>query len=390
MKCRICHMAVTAMLLLMLFLSVSLCHALVLDVPEVFQEQDQWCWAGCSQATLEYYGTALTQTEIAAYGTNGYNTWNYLYGFDNEPPYYRKGINMILNNWGLSCTYGAYTMSQVEVSNQIDSGRPFVIRWGWYTGGGHFLVGRGIEDSMVYYMDPWPGEGYNTALYSWVVDDGIHQWTHSLQLTTYLLPICQGSPISLNFDTVCVGSYLDTTFIITNIGAGTLSGSVSESGDDFSLVGAASYSLGAGESDTFTVRFDPQSLGSKICTTETGNDLCSDVSCTGTAGFSDVEDLSEDRDLPDHYSLSQNYPNPFNATANVEFSLPKNCHVKLTIYNIVAQKVTVLIDDYLSAGRKSVKWDGKDDQGEEMPSGAYFYKIKAGEFTDSKKMVILK
>jgi len=281
-------------------------------------------------------------------------------------------------------------MSQVEVQNQIDSGRPFVIRWGWYTGGGHFLVGHGIEDSTVYYMDPWPGEGYSIAYYSWVVDNGIHAWTHSLQLTTDLLPICQVSPTSLNFDTVCVGSYLDTTFTITNIGVGALSGGASESCDDFSLVGPTSYSLGAGESDTFTVRFHPQSPGSKICTTETGNDLCSDVSCTGTAEFTDGIDLSEDRDLPDHYSLSQNYPNPFNAKANIEFSLPKNCHVKLTIYNILGQKVRVLVDDYQSAGHKSVKWDGKDDQGEEMPSGVYFYKIKAGEFTDSKKMVILK
>ena len=170
--------------------------AAVLNVPERFQEQDQWCWAGASQAILEYYGTVVTQTEIAAWGTNGYNTWNYLYGSDSVAPYYRKGINMILNNWGLSCTYGYYTMSLVEVQNQIDSGRPFVIRWGWYTGGGHFVDGRGIEGDYEYYMDPWPGQGYKIALYSWVVDDGIHQWTHSLELTTikrkimpWLLPL---------------------------------------------------------------------------------------------------------------------------------------------------------------------------------------------------------
>jgi len=68
--------------------------------------------------------------------------------------------------------------------NQIDSSHPFVIRWGWYAGGGHFIDGRGIEGNYIYYMDPWPGEGYKIALYSWVVDDGIHQWTHSLELTT--------------------------------------------------------------------------------------------------------------------------------------------------------------------------------------------------------------
>jgi len=158
--------------------------AVVLGVPEKFQEKDQWCWAGTSQAIMQYYKKVVTQTNIALYGTSGYNTWNYLYGSDSEAPYYRKGISMILNNWGLSCTYGAYTMSQVDVQNQINSSRPFVIRWGWSSGGGHFLAGRGIDGNYVYYMDPWPGEGYKMALYSWVVDDGNHEWTHSLKLTT--------------------------------------------------------------------------------------------------------------------------------------------------------------------------------------------------------------
>lgn len=176
--------------ILVLAIAILLLHAgtpafaRVLNVPERFQEQNQWCWAGTTQAIFQYYGTVLTQTQIAAYGTNGYNTWNYLYGSDSEFPYYRKGINMIFNNWGLTCLYGAYTMTRMQVQNQIDSGRPFVIRWGWDLGGGHFVDGRGIEGDYVYYMDPWPGEGHKIALYSWVVDDGNHEWTHSLELTT--------------------------------------------------------------------------------------------------------------------------------------------------------------------------------------------------------------
>ncbi len=159
--------------------------ARVLNVPEKFQERNQWCWAGTTQAIFQYYGTILTQTAIAAYGTNEYNTWNYLYGSDTDAPYYRKGINMIFNNWGLDCIYGAYTMTQMQVQNRIDSGRPFVIRWAWSSGGGHFVDGRGLEGDYLYYMDPWPGNGYQIALYSWVVDDGNHEWTHSLELTTY-------------------------------------------------------------------------------------------------------------------------------------------------------------------------------------------------------------
>jgi len=64
--------------------------------------------------------------------------------------------------------------------------------------------------------------------------------------------------------------------------------------------------------------------------------------------------------------------------------------VRLTIYNILGQKVRTLVYEDQEAGYKSVNWDGKDDLGKDVATGIYFYKIKAGEFTQSKKMVILK
>ncbi len=168
--------------------------AVVLDVPEKTQTYNQWCWAGVSQAIFEYYGTFLTQTEIADFGTNGYNTWNYLYGSDSEDPYYRQGINLILDNWGLASTYGAYYMTQTEVYDRIDAGQPFVIRWGWDSGGGHFLAGHGYDGDDLYYMDPWFGEGYHIELYDWVVDGANHEWTHSLELTTASPPPPTSTP----------------------------------------------------------------------------------------------------------------------------------------------------------------------------------------------------
>ncbi len=154
--------------------------SIVLDVPEKFQALYQWCWAGVSEAIMNYYGEFATQSEIADYGTGGVNTWNYLYGSDGS----RKGINLILDHWGFTSSYGSYTMSLAQVENRIDGRQPFVIRWGWYTGGGHFVAGRGYSGSNIYYMDPWPGNGYQVATYDWVVDDGIHSWTHSLECTS--------------------------------------------------------------------------------------------------------------------------------------------------------------------------------------------------------------
>ena len=72
------------------------------------------------------------------------------------------------------------------------------------------------------------------------------------------------------------------------------------------------------------------------------------------------------------------------------FDRSTDCEVKLTIYNILGQKVRVLVDEQQSAGRRSVKWDSKDDQGQEVISGIYIYRLQASDFAQSKKIVLLK
>ena len=95
------------------------------------------------------------------------------------------------------------------------------------------------------------------------------------------VPICQVSTTSLAFGTVTTGQSATRTFTIENVGQGTLSGTVSENCPDFSIVGGATYSLGAGQSATFTVSFAPSSGGTKNCTIDTGGG-CADVSASGT------------------------------------------------------------------------------------------------------------
>jgi hypothetical protein len=75
-------------------------------------------------------------------------------------------------------------LTKVTIDDELSNGRPFVIRWGWYTGGGHFVVGYGKSGNTIYYMNPWYGEGKKIADYDWVIDDGNHQWTHTNVLTT--------------------------------------------------------------------------------------------------------------------------------------------------------------------------------------------------------------
>jgi len=163
----------------------------VLDVPERIQEHSQWCWAGSSRAVLNYYGQTPTQCQIAnwAWGRGDCcgNTdfyWNHACNQPNSMFGAAGSLQDILSHWGVNSTARYYALSQVTVTSEINAGRPFVIRWGWSSGGGHFVDGRGINGSTVYYMDPWPGNGYESATYAWVVNDGSHTWTHSLQLTT--------------------------------------------------------------------------------------------------------------------------------------------------------------------------------------------------------------
>ncbi|MFH0931841.1 MAG: T9SS type A sorting domain-containing protein, partial [Candidatus Zixiibacteriota bacterium] len=94
--------------------------------------------------------------------------------------------------------------------------------------------------------------------------------------------------------------------------------------------------------------------------------------------------------IPTVFSLSQNYPNPFNPKTLIRFTLPKDSWVKMEVYNILGQKVKTLVDEKLTAGVKEVEWDSKDDNGLEVASGIYFYRIKADDFSDIKKMVMLK
>ena len=94
--------------------------------------------------------------------------------------------------------------------------------------------------------------------------------------------------------------------------------------------------------------------------------------------------------LPLEFRLFDNYPNPFNARTELRYTLPKTSHVELSIINTLGQKVTTLVDDFKSAGTHSVIWDGRNNVGETVASGVYFYFIRAGDYIETRKMTLLK
>jgi hypothetical protein len=94
--------------------------------------------------------------------------------------------------------------------------------------------------------------------------------------------------------------------------------------------------------------------------------------------------------LPCGAQLGQNYPNPFNPSTSIDISLQKDSEIKLNIYDILGRQVRNLLDNYYRAGEVTALWDGKDNNGNQVPSGIYLYKLITDDGELVKKMLLLK
>jgi hypothetical protein len=103
-----------------------------------------------------------------------------------------------------------------------------------------------------------------------------------------------------------------------------------------------------------------------------------------TGGFtSGVEPTSDG--LPTEYRLHQNYPNPFNPSTTIEFALPKPAFVTLKVYNLLGEEVAILIAEKRTAGIQKLNWDANG-----LASGVYLYRLEAGGFVETKKLILMR
>ena len=98
----------------------------------------------------------------------------------------------------------------------------------------------------------------------------------------------------------------------------------------------------------------------------------------------------DENTIPTVYALHQNYPNPFNPTTQVKYDLPETGDVQIMIYDLMGRKVRTLINSEQNAGFKTLQWNATNDRNELVSAGLYLYTIQAGEFRQTKKMVLLK
>ena len=101
-------------------------------------------------------------------------------------------------------------------------------------------------------------------------------------------------------------------------------------------------------------------------------------------------DLSDVDQLPESYAVHQNYPNPFNPTTQLRYDLPEASHVRIMVYDLMGREIRTLVDMDQKAGYRSIQWNATNDLGQPVSAGMYLYTIQAGDFRQTKKMVLLR
>ena len=108
------------------------------------------------------------------------------------------------------------------------------------------------------------------------------------------------------------------------------------------------------------------------------------------SGGGEVLKISNSNSISDRFLLNDNYPNPFNPSTIINYNIPENDFVKITIYDMMGRAVKTLVNGSQTAGYKSVQWNATNDRNEPVSAGLYLYTIQAGEFRQTKKMLLLK
>ena len=147
-------------------------------------------------------------------------------------------------------------------------------------------------------------------------------------------------------------------------------------------------------SDNLTINYDIViEVGENmnwVLTSESGKENTLEGTGEITVPTEETFTLERKAIIPIAYILHQNYPNPFNPITSLRYDLPEQAQVTLMIYDLMGRVVRTLVNIEQTAGYKSIQWNATNDAGSPVSAGVYLYKIQAGEFVQTKKMVLLK
>ena len=253
--------------------------------------------------------------------------------------------------------------------------------------------------------DDWSEESYLVTAgnrnFKWIYDkDGSvssgqdRAWIDYIIFPAILSPILP--ELQVNVDSITKEMIPNTieieTIELTNVGGGILNYTIGiDVFNSWLSLNAIGGTLIAGAMDEIEVTFDTTDLEEGVYTCniviEDDTDVQTIIPVTLTVSL-----VGTGNEIPAITRLNGNYPNPFNPETTISFSLKEPSHVRLEIYNIQGQKVRTLIDNTMEAKYHKVIWDGCDDHLQQVSSGVYLYKFKteSGNYTSTKKMLLMK
>ncbi len=199
-------------------------------------------------------------------------------------------------------------------------------------------------------------------------------------------PKISASPFSIKYDTLAANDTASYYLAVFNYGTGNLNiSSVTSSIPQFTVENYPSV-LQEKSSGYIKIKFRPSETNQTYngVLNIQNSDSAITVNLTGfsnsSVGISRISDK-----LPDNYRLYQNYPNPFNPSTYILFDLPENVFAELKIFDLAGREISNILQHNLNAGSYSVNWNASS-----VPSGIYIYRLKAGKFTETRKMILIK
>jgi|GEM_PF-2650713 len=303
-----------------------------------------------------------------------------------------------LHTVGSSLDWDAVTVDQSGVQNNI-----------LFTQGTGVLVVN-PQDSAVFTiqvasMDNVPYDNYTNFEVIVSNDGGNNKASYEAGLAQKILRITDLSFFPGDVDSTnqaAPGSYVTVSAVVENHGNGTF-----YPYDNWSNIWSLAFSnpgskvmfnsLGPGSSSPLAI-LDAQLTGAQGSYEISCNVSDSANQNTSWIPFEEslevistgVKNQNQPGTLPKSFALSQNFPNPFNATTRIDFALASSGFVTLEIYNLLGQKVRTLVSEYQTPGYKTVIWDGKNQDGQNLASGVYFYRLNTPASSFAKKMALVR
>ena len=157
-------------------------------------------------------------------------------------------------------------------------------------------------------------------------------------------------------------------------------------GDRRMMGSCGPFTMNPGDSQAVTVKISAAQDKDRLRSLATVRNYLDDT--TGLSGGIDSNPAPPL--VPEKYGLFQNYPNPFNPSTTILYNLPASSHVMLEVINSLGQRVKLLVNEIKPAGEYAVSWNGTDKNGDKVASGIYFYRLKAGEYSATRKMVLVR